>query len=375
MGLVDDGKSKTPLVDSIIDKLLQPTSWKPPPEGTFAISAKECLQLCEQVFAIMKEESMLLQLKSPIKVYGDIHGQFADLMRLFARYKGPMEGEFGDIEAVDYLFLGDFCDRGNYSLEVVVLLFALKVKYPNQIHMIRGNHEDVTINHIYGFKTECQTRLKEDPDSDKSCWQKFNAVFEWLPMGALIEKKILCIHGGIGKSIHTMKDIESIGRPLKVAQIPQSAQEQKVTDLLWSDPSDSDAVKGVTMNETRDPDGSGKIWKFGPDRVTEFCNKNPPCSLIVRAHECVMDGFERFAGGKLITLFSATDYCGHHKNAGALLYVRRDMTIVPKLIYPSDAKNSPVERAWDATVTMNRPPTPPRNVPRARGGGGGGGDW
>lgn len=89
-------------------------------------------------------------------------------------------------------------------------------------------------------------------------------------------------------------------------------------------------VPGVTANETRDPDGSGRIVKFGPDRVEEFLEKNTPLSMIIRAHECVMDGFERFANGRLITVFSATDYCGHHKNAGALLFVRRDLTIVPK---------------------------------------------
>eukprot|EP00392_Amoebophrya_sp_AT5.2_P008850 g8878.t1 len=340
-GMVESGKSSTPLADGILDRLLRPTQWQPPYGDNFPIPAGECLQLCDEVFKVFKSESMLLELRAPIKIYGDVHGQFGDLMRLFARYKAPMDGEMGDIDAVDYLFLGDFVDRGNYSLEVVVLLFALKVKYPTQIHMIRGNHEDPTINAIYGFREECKRRLREDPDAPNSCWIKFNSVFEFLPMGALIEKRIFCIHGGIGGSIETFRDVDTLKRPLQVAQIPSSAAEQKVTDLLWSDPSDSDAVKGVTMNETRDPDGTGRIFKFGPDRVQEFLNKNAPCSLIVRAHECVMDGFERFAAGKLITLFSATDYCGHHKNAGALLYVRRDLTIVPKLIYPADAKNTP----------------------------------
>merc|ERR1719446_75453 len=131
---------------------------------------------------------------------------------------------------------------------------------------------------------------------------------------------------------------------------------------LSSDPSDSDVVTGVTMNETRDPDGTGRIVKYGPDRVEEFLERNSPLSMIIRAHECVMDGFERFANGRLITVFSATDYCGHHKNAGALLFVRRDLTIVPKLIYP-------VERTlntWDPMIVQQRPPTPPRPVPRDR---------
>lgn len=194
-------------------------------------------------------------------------------------------------------------------------------------------------------------------------------------MGAVIEDRILCIHGGIGGSISVVNDVAVMQRPLHVAQIPQTPFEQRVTDLLWSDPSDSDAVQGVTLNETRDPDGTGRIVKFGPDRVEEFLEMNAPMSMIIRAHECVMDGFERFAEGRLITVFSATDYCGHHKNAGALLFVRRDLTIVPKLIYP-------VERSlntWDHSIVGQRPPTPPRPVPRARrmgeDDGLGGGDW
>jgi protein phosphatase len=245
---------------------------------------------------------------------------------------------------------------------VVCLLFALKVKYPAQIHMIRGNHEDPTINAIYGFREECRRRLNEDPDDPGSCWEKCNSVFEWLPLGALIEGQILCLHGGIGGTIHSIADIEAMERPLHVAQVPSNNIEQQITDLLWSDPTDADHIQGVAANETRDPDGTGRIVKFGPDRVEEFIKANPPLKMIIRAHECVMDGFERFADGRLITVFSATDYCGHHKNAGALLFIRRDLTVVPKLIYPMDrAMNT-----WDQAITTNRPPTPPRPVPRRR---------
>jgi len=108
---------------------------------------------------------------------------------------------------MDYLFLGDFVDRGSFSLEVICLLFALKLRYPKQIHMIRGNHEDPTINAIYGFREECRRRLTEDVDSPTSVWSKFNAIFEWLPCGALIEGRILCIHGGIGGSINSVQEI------------------------------------------------------------------------------------------------------------------------------------------------------------------------
>jgi len=371
-----DRGSASGVATFVIENLCQPTTWQPDPDpNRFLLHAMEAAALCDQATEIFKNEEMVLQVRAPCKVYGDIHGQFLDLMRLFARYKAPTDGEGGDIDSMDYLFLGDFVDRGAFSLETVCLLFALKVKYPNQIHLIRGNHEDPTINAIYGFRDECRRRLHEEPDDPDSCWNKFNMAFECLPGCAVIEKRIMCVHGGIGGSLHSLDDIRAMKRPLHVAQIPSNSVEQRVTDLLWSDPSDSDAVTGVTLNETRDPDGTGRIVKYGPDRVEEFLERNPPLSMIIRAHECVMDGFERFANGRLITVFSATDYCGHHKNAGALLFIRRDLTIVPKLIYP-------VERtlnAWDPQVMSQRPPTPPRQVPRARRAGddenGAGGDW
>jgi len=360
----------------VIENLLQPTTWQPDPDpNRFLLHATEVAQLCDHALEAFEQEEMLLKLRAPIKVYGDIHGQYLDLMRLFARYKAPTDGENGDIDSMDYLFLGDFVDRGSFSLETVCLLFALKIQHPRQIHMIRGNHEDPTINAIYGFRDECRRRLHEETEDPDSCWNKFNRAFEWLPVGAVVEERILCLHGGIGGSLNVISEIAQMQRPLHVAQIPQTPFEQRITDLLWSDPSDSDAVTGVTLNETRDPDGTGRIVKFGPDRVEDFLKDNTPLSMIIRAHECVMDGFERFADGRLITVFSATDYCGHHKNAGALLFVRRDLTIVPKLIYP-------VERTlntWDPQVMQQRPPTPPRPVPRARrlgeDDGVGGGDW
>lgn len=122
-------------------------------------------------------------------MYGDIHGQFYDLMRLFGSYKCPVDEDWreendvppdveiqGDIDSMDYLFLGDFVDRGTHSLEVISLLFALKCRYPKQIHLIRGNHEDKAINGAYGFQDECRRRLREDPTHHDSCWEKFNRV-------------------------------------------------------------------------------------------------------------------------------------------------------------------------------------------------------
>lgn len=348
----------------VVEKLLLPESWesKATDVHDFLLTPQEIIYLCEAAEQVFKQEEVILRLRAPIKVYGDIHGQFGDLMRLFHMYRAPTDTEGGDIDSMDYLFLGDYVDRGNHSLETICLLFALKVKYPRQIHLIRGNHEDITICSLYGFKDECQRRLGGDQDDHQSPFVRFNRVFEFLPVAAIIEERILCIHGGLGMTIESLADIEKFVRPLQVSQMPTTPYEQSITDLLWSDPTDNDQMEGVSSNDGRDPDGTGRIYKFGPDRVQKFLEDNRPLSMIIRAHECVMDGFERFAGGKLITVFSATDYCGHHKNAGALLFVRRDLTIVPKLIYPVDRPNM----TWDQTVTHQRPPTPPRNVPRAR---------
>lgn len=151
-------------------------------------------------------------------------------------------------------------------------------------------------------------------------------------------------------------EIETLQRPLEVIHEVSTPEQQLVVDILWSDPTDSDygsltqylsaSEFGIQPNIIRDPAGTGNIVKFGPDRVQSFLHKNN-LNLIVRAHECVMDGFERFAGsslspktfslaGQLITLFSATDYCGRHKNAGAVLILKRNFEIIPKLIYPQN---------------------------------------
>lgn len=153
-----------------------------------------------------------------------------------------------------------------------------------------------------------------------------------------------------------VKQILDIPRPLEIVHEVSSQLEKLVVDILWSDPTENDNELGVQHNSVRDPNHTGNIVKFGPDVVKEFL-KNNNMTKIIRAHECVMDGFERFAGGDLITIFSATDYCGRHKNAGAILCISRTYEITPKLIYPEMGYGQ-----WmDNDSSMNyRPPTPPR---------------
>lgn len=151
---------------------------------------------------------MVLRVDAPIKVFGDIHGQYQDLMRFFDLWSTP--SETGDIECFDYLFLGDYVDRGSHSLETICLLMALKVKYPDKIHLLRGNHEDKWINNAFGFAEECSHRLGEDPAEPDSVFNKINDLFDWLPLAAVIEDKIVCLHGGIGSTLVNIEQIEMI---------------------------------------------------------------------------------------------------------------------------------------------------------------------
>nr|XP_043631472.1 serine/threonine-protein phosphatase BSL3-like isoform X2 [Erigeron canadensis] len=349
--LLDRQMSINSVPKKVITHLLKPRGWKPPVRRQFFLDCNEIADLCDCSERIFSSEPSVLQLRAPIKIFGDLHGQFGDLMRLFDEYGSPSTA--GDIAYIDYLFLGDYVDRGQHSLETICLLLALKVEYPQNVHLIRGNHEAADINALFGFRIECIERMGERDGI--WVWHRINKLFNWLPLAALIEKKIICMHGGIGRSINHIEQIENLQRP-----ITMEAGSIVLMDLLWSDPTENDSVEGLRPNAR----GPGLVT-FGPDRVMEFCENND-LQLIVRAHECVMDGFERFAQGHLITLFSATNYCG------AILVLGRDLVVVPKLIHPlppalSSPETSPerhIEDTWMQELNANRPPTPTRGRPQ-----------
>ncbi|KAH7561315.1 hypothetical protein JRO89_XS10G0210700 [Xanthoceras sorbifolium] len=412
--LLDRQMSINSVPKKVIAHLLKPRGWKPPVRRQFFLDCNEIADLCDSAERIFSSEPSVIQLKAPIKIFGDLHGQFGDLMRLFDEYGAPSTA--GDIAYIDYLFLGDYVDRGQHSLETITLLLALKVEYPNNVHLIRGNHEAADINALFGFRIECIERMGERDGI--WAWHRINRLFNWLPLAALIEKKIICMHGGIGRSINHVEQIENLQRP-----ITMEAGSIVLMDLLWSDPTENDSVEGLRPN-ARGPGlvtfgGVGEVLycrltievglmtvdgnvivvcmlgfqaylrlisyaiaslrtavnlgscSIKPDRVMEFCNNND-LQLIVRAHECVMDGFERFAQGHLITLFSATNYCGTANNAGAILVLGRDLVVVPKLIHPlppaiSSPEASPerhIEDTWMQELNANRPPTPTRGRPQ-----------
>ncbi|KAK8105879.1 serine/threonine-protein phosphatase PP2A catalytic subunit [Apiospora kogelbergensis] len=176
-------------------------------------------RLCEKAREVLQDESNVQPVKCPVTVCGDIHGQFHDLMELF-KIGGPNPD-------TNYLFMGDYVDRGYYSVETVTLLVALKIRYPQRITILRGNHESRQITQVYGFYDECLRKY-----GNANVWKFFTDLFDYLPLTALIDNQIFCLHGGLSPSIDTLDNIRALDR---IQEVPH---EGPMCDLLWSDPDD-----------------------------------------------------------------------------------------------------------------------------------------
>ncbi|XP_010269578.1 PREDICTED: serine/threonine-protein phosphatase PP1-like [Nelumbo nucifera] len=276
------------------------------------LSEGEIRQLCVNARNLFLSQPNLLQIHAPIKICGDIHGQYQDLLRLFDCGGFPPSST--------YLFLGDYVDRGKKSLETICLLLAYKIRYPDKIFLLRGNHEDAKINRIYGFYDECKRRF------NVRLWKTFTDCFNCLPVAALIDEKILCMHGGLSPELSNVNQINDLPRPI---EIPDNGL---LCDLLWSDPDAK--IEGWGESDR------GVSYTFGPDRVDEFLEKND-LDLICRAHQVVEDGYEFFAKQRLVTIFSAPNYGGEFDNAGALLSVDEELTCSFEILKPLDNKPEP----------------------------------
>jgi len=253
--------------------------------------------LCDKVRELLCEESNVQPISVPVIVCGDIHGQFFDLMNLFE--KG------GDLPDKKYLFLGDYVDRGYNSVETLEYLLCLKLKYQGRITLLRGNHESRQICYSYGFYEEITRKY-----GNANPWRYFNDLFDYLPIAALIEGKIFCVHGGLSPLISTVDQIRLINRK---QEIPH---EGAFCDLMWSDPDDIEAW----VISTR---GAGYI--FGWKVVNEF-NRINDLNLICRAHQLVNEGFKYwFKEKNLVTVWSAPNYCYRCGNKASILKIGQKM--------------------------------------------------
>ena len=290
-------------VDTIIEKLLSVRGNKPGKQVD--LKEEEIKFLIDKSLPLIKDQKMLVELEAPLHVCGDIHGQYYDLLRIFEHCGYP--GEFS------YLFLGDYVDRGKQSLETVCLLLCYKIKYPEKVTLLRGNHESSVTNRIYGFYDECKRRY------NVRIWRSFTDLFNWLPVAALIDEKILCMHGGLSPELKNIQNIQEISRP---TDIPDTGL---LCDLLWSDP-DKDALE-------YDENDRGVSVIFGEKIVQDF-NKKNDLDLIIRAHQVVDDGYEFFAKRQLITIFSAPNYCGEFDNSAGIMIIDESLTCSLKVLRP-----------------------------------------
>lgn len=179
--------------------------------------------------------------------------------------------------------LGDYVDRGYHSVESVSLLVALKVRYPKRITILRGNHESRQITQVYGFYDECLRKY-----GNARVWTLFTDLFDYLPLTALIDNRIFCLHGGLSPSIDTLDHVR------KVDRVHEPPHEGPMCDLLWSDPDDRYGW-GIS------PRGAG--YTFGKD-ISDAFNHNNGLSLIARAHQMVMDGYLWSHDRNVVTVFS-----------------------------------------------------------------------
>lgn len=246
--------------------------------------------LCETVKAILAKEENVQTVNCPLTIVGDLHGQFLDLLKIFET--------MGRAPGTNYLFLGDYVDRGNHSVEIVQLLVALKAKYPTRVTLLRGNHEARHISQVYGFYDEVLSKY-----GNSNVWNYYNDLFDYLPLGCLINGKIFCTHGGLSPMLDTLDDIRALDR---VQEIPHSGP---ICDLMWSDPVEQ---RGWGMSVR----GAGHL--FGAD-VTEKFNHENGLDVLCRAHMLVMSGFSTMHNNQVFTVFSAPNYCGHSGNQGAVL--------------------------------------------------------
>ena len=227
------------------------------------LTEPEVRSLVERAKEILMEESNVERVDAPVTICGDIHGQFYDLLELFR--------VGGEIPHTSYLFLGDFVDRGHYSVEVFLILLVLKVRYPDKITLIRGNHESRQITQVYGFYDECMRKY-----GDSNVWRHCTDLFDYLALAAIIDNKVFCVHGGLSPAIESIDQIRAINRRQEVPH------EGAMCDLMWSDPDD---VPGWSMS----PRGAGYL--FGSDIVLKFFHQNN-IDFMTRAHQLVMEGYK-----------------------------------------------------------------------------------
>ncbi|PAA46765.1 hypothetical protein BOX15_Mlig015896g1 [Macrostomum lignano] len=287
------------------------------------LSSAECLTVCHLAVESMKTRDICLMLQSPLNVVADIHGQFHDLLRIFDSLGKPPDSK--------YLFLGDYVDRGKFSLEVIMLLFVQMLMHPNSVFLLRGNHETASVCCRYGFRAEIQQRFSKIQANQ--VLSGFIRAFHWMPLCAIVDGRIICCHGGLSPSM-MLKPFDTNGnRQLNLnalsSQLHRPLEPKRsglAMDLLWADPNPgSTMVYFSNSNEMKEAK-----WVHSARRQCSFLFSGAALQqvlrmfrvkLLVRGHQMAQAGFRVSLDRRCITLFSAPGYCGIQTNSGGVLQI------------------------------------------------------
>jgi protein phosphatase len=261
------------------------------------VESETVIQLCKDVKMNFKKAPPLLELESPVIVFGDIHGHALDLVRFINEF--IMNPEFNDFK---FLFLGDLVDRGEFSVENIIMIFLLIVTKSDKVFCIRGNHEFDEVARTNGFYTQIFEIYPSETGT--RVYHFFLSAFDWMPFSAKIDSNILCIHGGISSLLVSVDQLAMLERPYR------KFSDQMINDILWSDPRNVVDFK----NSER---GFGSY--FGEAALKKFLSNNK-LDLLVRAHECVYES-KYMHDNKCLTIFGASNYCGESGNKSSVLMV------------------------------------------------------
>ncbi|CAI5448329.1 unnamed protein product [Caenorhabditis angaria] len=273
-------------------------------------SDEDLEDILNKVKLIFEPLPAMIEICSPVIVFGDVHGQLSDMLSFIDKIGRP--------PSYQYLFLGDIVDRGTRSLETIFWIFCMKILYPDKIHVIRGNHEVRRVNALYGFREEMSRKRSV------SMWKIVNDVFSEMPICANINRKILCMHGGVNSKIENWASLENLKKPRKFSE----CEDGLTVDLLWADPNrKSDECKFNTKR--------GISTYFSKSAVHDICSALS-IDLIIRAHEMKIAGHEFQFDNQLLTIFSAPHYSGNNDNSASIAKISRSlklqiMTLKPKM--------------------------------------------
>eukprot|EP00010_Vexillifera_abyssalis_P007527 CAMPEP_0201548532 /NCGR_PEP_ID=MMETSP0173_2-20130828/5085_1 /ASSEMBLY_ACC=CAM_ASM_000268 /TAXON_ID=218659 /ORGANISM="Vexillifera sp., Strain DIVA3 564/2" /LENGTH=319 /DNA_ID=CAMNT_0047957953 /DNA_START=88 /DNA_END=1047 /DNA_ORIENTATION=- len=318
--------SSTTISNQTLEKLLDQLLVDP----SNVLDAKQFEHVMEGCLALLSKEESVLSISGNVSIIGDLHGCMDSLNQVIER--GGQKLTQGN-----YLFLGDYVDRGEHSVALLQSVLIAKLMRPEAVWLLRGNHECKEVSKVYGYLEDMKSHYESKLDADQfqSVLNLSHKLFNALPFAAVVDDHIFCVHGGLSE---TLESIESIKKLERFKDVPH---EGGVTDLLWSDP-------GKEAKQQTSPRGAGHLW--GTDFTKSFMTNNK-LSCVIRSHQLVTNGYEWTHEGQVLTIFSAANYCGKCNNTGAFVRYEQEKKKLRVIAY-SQLYQLPVNSEQLPTTTL-----------------------